>query len=116
MDIAGAQFDGFLEQVVDGAHNRRAAGKIAKAVDVVVADGRLCAFVAGKRGGVALAEAFRQRGFDVIKRTNLEHDIVAEHDLGRSNRCRVARIGNGDDVSAIGRAIRKDNHLAQEPA
>ena len=116
MNIAGAQFHGFLEQVVDGAHHRRAAGKIAKTFDVVVADGRLCAFVAGKRGGVALAEAFRQRGFDVIKRTNLEHDIVAEHDLGRSNRCRVARIGNGDDVSAIGRAIRKDNHLAQEPA
>ena len=109
MDIAGAQFDGFFEQIVDGAHNRRAAGKIAQAFDVVVADGAARALRRRQAPGIVLAEALLQRGFDVLKRTDLEHDIVAEHDLGRSNRGRVARIGDGDDVSAIGRAIRKDN-------
>jgi hypothetical protein len=59
MYVAGAQFEGLLEQVIDGAHNGRTASKIAKAVDVVVADGRARAFVAGKRGGVVFAEAFR---------------------------------------------------------
>ncbi len=36
MDIAGAQLDGSFEQIVDRAHDRRAAGEIAQALDVVV--------------------------------------------------------------------------------
>ena len=35
VNVAGAQLDGFFEQIVDGAHHRRAAGEIAQALDVV---------------------------------------------------------------------------------
>jgi len=37
MDIAGAQFDGFFEQIVHGPDYRCAAGKIAQAFYVVFA-------------------------------------------------------------------------------
>ena len=37
MDVAGAQLDGLLQQIVDRAHHRRAAGEIAQALDVVLA-------------------------------------------------------------------------------
>ena len=67
MDVAGAQFDGFLEQIVDGAHHRRAAGKIAQALDVVVARRRAGALVASQSRGVVLAETLRQRGLDILK-------------------------------------------------
>ena len=36
VDVAGAQFDRALEQIVERAHHRRAAGEIAQALDVVV--------------------------------------------------------------------------------
>ena len=39
MDVAGAQLHGLFEQVVDGAHDRRAAGEIAQTFDVVVGAG-----------------------------------------------------------------------------
>ena len=36
MDVAGAQLDRALQQIVERAHHRRAAGEIAQALDVVV--------------------------------------------------------------------------------
>ncbi len=35
VNVAGAQFDRFFEQIVDSAHHRRAAGEIAQALDIV---------------------------------------------------------------------------------
>ena len=37
MDVARAQLDGLFQEIVDRAHHGRAAGKIAQAFDVVVA-------------------------------------------------------------------------------
>lgn len=36
MDVAGAQIDRALQEIVERAHHRRTAGEIAQALDVVV--------------------------------------------------------------------------------
>ena len=41
MDVGCAQLDRFLQQIIDGTHDGCTAGKIAKAVDIVVGLGRI---------------------------------------------------------------------------
>ena len=91
VDVAGAQLDRALEQIVDRAHHRRAAGEIAQAFDVVVAQ-LLDVVRLAARLGVVTAEALVEHGRHILERGDLDLD-GPEHDFRRAHRRRVGRVG-----------------------
>ena len=108
MNVAGVQFHGLVDQFVDGAHHRRAAGQIAQIVEIVLlgrADGL------GRGGVVRLAE----RGGDVLERGDDDFDRRAEHEFRRLARLSIHRVAHRQDRPAVGGGEGKDGDVAQEP-
>ena len=82
-----------LQQIVDRAHDRRAAGEIAQALDIVVGWASRIAFAARRRRGV-LAEPLVEHRRDVLERRDRDLDRPAEHDFGGANGRGIARVGD----------------------
>ena len=110
MNVAGAQFDRALDQVVERAHHRRAAGKVAQAVDVVVAMGALAGL---GLGGIAAVETL-ENGGDVLERGDHQFYRFAEHDLGGADRRRIHGIGHRQFDGAAGGPEREHHGFPQE--
>ncbi len=103
-----------LEQIVDRAHNRRAARQIAQAVDIVFPDG---AASAPSPGFVWSSPSRRSSsGRDVLERRDMNRERLAEHDDRSLYRRGIARIGDRDEPRAGRGFAREDRHLAQEAA
>jgi hypothetical protein len=113
MDVARAQLNRLLQEIVDGANHRRAAGEVAQALDVVLARKHLAGQIS--RLGHVFAKAAVEYDREIFDRGNLDRDIPTEHDFGGALRCRVGRIGNGERSAAIGRLKRKNRHFPQKP-
>ena len=113
VNVAGAKLDRALEQIVERAHHRRAAGKIAQALDIVV--GLLArssrAFV--RVGAVRLGALVEQRR-DVLERRHRDFDRRAENDFGGANGRGVRGIGDREPITSVRRTHREDRGLAQE--
>ena len=112
MNVAGAQLEGLLEQIVHGAHDRRSAGEVAQALDVVLGDLRGIGR-AGRRD-VVLAETLIEYGGDVLERCHRNLDVAAEHDRGGAHCGGIAGVGDRQHHLAVGRPEWKHHHLAQE--
>ena len=113
VDVAGAQLDGALQHVVERAHDRRAAGEIAQAFDVVVGLLARCLQTLVRRRAIVL-DALVQYGGDVLEGGDRNLDRFAEHDLGGANGCGIGGIGDREAIAAVRRAEWKDRGLAEE--
>ena len=112
MDVGGAQFDRLFEQVADRPDDRRAARKIAQALDVVERAGGDAAALGFRRRFLAGQPLLENRG-DILEGRDVA-DHVPQHDLRRADGGVVARIGDGEPAFAALALIGKDRHLAQE--
>ena len=103
VNVAGAQFDGFFEQIVDRAHHRRAAGEIAQALDVVFARLR------SPRRRSARRRLAPSRWLRTTARSSDVATLIAmsgaEHDLRRALRRHVGRVRDREHGMAIGGPI-----------
>ena len=115
MDVGCAQLHGALEQVVDGAHHRGAARKVAQAFDVIVG-ARRSSFLAVGRGFVVLAETLGQDGCNVLVRADFDFDRPAEHDFGGAHGGLIGRVREHQPAASGGTLIGEDQGLAQEAA
>ena len=113
MNVAGAQLDGFFQQIVDGANHRRAARKVAQALDVVFA--RNETGPPHPRLGIVFAKAAIEHDLEIFDRSNRDRDVPAEHDFGGALRRPVGRIGNRQSRISVGGLIGEDRHLPQKP-
>ena len=115
VNVARPQFHRFLEQVVDRAHDGRAARKIAQVLDVVVG---MSGFGVGKfgQGGIVVADARGQNGGDILKRRDRDGHPAAEHDFRGLYRRRVIGIGDGELELPVRRLVGKNHHFAQKAA
>ena len=113
MDVAGAQFDGALEHVVERANDRRAAREIAQALDIVV--GLLARRLRGsvRRRTIVLDALVQHRG-DVLEGSHRNLDRLAEYDLGGANGGGIGGIGDRDAIAAVRRAEREDRGFAEK--
>jgi hypothetical protein len=88
VNVAGPQFQGALEQIIDGPNDRSPARKIAEAVDVVVARAAL-----GLRDihgvGRSLIEPPLQNRCDVVEGSDSDRDGTAADDLRGSDRSAI---------------------------
>ena len=115
VNVAGAQLDRALQQVVERAHHRRAAGEIAQALDIVV--GLLARSRRSLIGnGVVRLEPLVEQRRDVLERRHRDLDRRAEHDFRGANAGGIRGVGDRQPVMAVGRAHREDRGLAQEAA
>src|SRR6202042_3010176 len=73
MNVARAQLDRLLQEIVDGANHRRAAGKVAQALDVVLARKQLAGQI--RRLGNVFTKAAVEHDREVFDRGNLDRDI-----------------------------------------
>ena len=91
VDVAGAQLDRALQQVVERAHHRRAAGEIAQALDVVV--GLLARRPRPRRRAV---RSMRWSSTVVMSSNEATATStgVAEHDFGGANGRGIGGIGD----------------------
>ncbi len=114
MDVAGAQLHRLFEQIVDGAHHGRAAGKIAQAVDAFVVAGALAfrRFLGPFR---VRPQTLGERRRDVLERGDGDLDRPAEHDFHAFLRRDVVGIADRQAKSVLARRERKDRRFAQEP-
>ena len=71
MDVARAQLDRLFDEVIDRAHDRRAAGQVPQIVDVLVSAADLALPTAGRRLGVEI-ELVAQNGRDVFERSRYD--------------------------------------------
>ena len=113
MDVAGAQLDGLFQEIVDRAHDRRAAGEIAQAFDIVLV--RLPEAV--DLGGVFRAvarKALIQHDGQIVECGNPDFDRGAENDLGRASCRKVGRVRHRKQDAAIGGLIGKYQGFAQK--
>jgi hypothetical protein len=62
----------------------------------------------------SIAQPLGERRGDVLERGDLDLDRTAEHDFGRADGGRVARIGKRNAEPLIRRPVGKDRGLAQE--
>ena len=108
VDVAGAQLDGLFEQTVDGAHDRRAAGEIAQALDVVVGARALRVL----RRGFFAAETLAENDRDVFEGGDGEGDLAAKNDFGGAGGGAIAGIGDGEAEGPVGAKERKHRGLA----
>ena len=115
VDVGRAQLHRLFEQIVDGAHHRRAAREVAQALHVIVG-ARERGFAGLRLGGCVVAEPLGQDRGDVFIRGDLDPDAAAEHDLGGARRRHVVWIGDGDAVATFGCLIGEHQGLAQEAA
>jgi hypothetical protein len=113
MNVAGAQLDGFFQEIVDGTNHRRAAGKVAQALDVVFAQNKF----AGRIGRLStvFAKTTIQHDREIFDGSNRDRDIAAQHDFGSALRGPVGRIGHRQGGAAIGGLIGKHQRIAQKP-
>ena len=113
VDVGGAQLDRALQQIVERAHHRRAAGEIAQALDVVV--GLLRRSLGAVLGaGLAGIDALVEHRRDVLERGDRDLDGCAEHDFRGANGRGVGRVGHRQPVAAIGGADREDRGFTQK--
>jgi len=114
VNVAGAQLDRALEQIVERTHHRGAAGEIAQALDVVVGLlGRSPRAVL--RTGVFRLGALVEQGGDVLERGNRDFDRRAEHDFGGANSRGIRGVCDREPITSVRRPHRKDRRLPQEP-
>ena len=109
MDVARAQLDRALQQIVDRAHHRRAARKIAQAFDVVV--GLLARRPAHPRSAVRVIrlDALVEHGGDVLEGGHRDLDRLRRtrfrrREWRRCRRDRRPRAGSRRSASAPGRS------------
>ena len=113
VNVARPKVDRFFQEIVDGAHDRRAAGEVAQAVDAFfggagsLADGRRRPLLFG-------TQALRQGRRDIVERGDGDHDRTAEHDLGAPLRDDIGRIGDSETKSSVACVEGKHHGLAQE--
>ena len=112
VNVAGAQLYCFFEHVIDGANNGRSAGKVAKALDVVVTGTR--GFTASGRSNVFVDEALIEDRLDILERCDADIHFVAEHDRRSANGGRIAWVGDREHHRPVRRTIGKHHHFAQE--
>ena len=114
MNVAGAQLHGFFKKIINGAHHRRAAGKIPQIVDVFFgASLRLCRLAIRRRVG-RTQPAVERRG-NVLERRDIHRHGAAEHQFDRLARRQIARIAERQPRRAIRRLIGKYRHFPKEP-
>ena len=113
VDVARAQLDRLFQQIVDGADDRRAAGEIAQAVDVVVGPGRRRLRRLGRRH-VLVAEALVQRGRDILERGDLDRRPEPPSTISAARRHAVSVGSPTARHNCRAGLIRKDHHLAQK--
>ena len=101
VNVAGAQLDSFLEHVIDGANNGRSAGKVAKALDVVVTGNPRSHRFRVQRD-VFVNEALVEGRFDIFERCDADTDVFTEHDRGCANGGRIAGIGDASIADPSG--------------
>src|ERR1019366_5250955 len=114
MNVGCPQLDGLLEKIIYRAHDGCAAGKITKALDVIVAL-RWSGIAVFGHGEFVLTKPLRQGRGDVLKRGNCKLDRPTKREFRGTNGGGVAGIG--DDQSAAAtflESARKDRHLAKE--
>ena len=111
VNVAGAQLDRALEQIVERAHHRRAAGEIAQAFDVVV--GLLARRLARPRRRRAIVASMRWSSTVVMSSNEATATSTgcAEHDFGGANGGGIGGIGDREAVAAVRRAQREDRGL-----
>ena len=99
MDVAGPKLDGPLEQIVERTHDRRAAGKITQAFDVVIRLLRRCphAIVGVRIVGV---DPLVEHGRDILERSDRDLDRRAEHKFGGANCSGVRKDRRPQQVAA----------------
>ena len=113
VDVARAQIDGLLEDLVESPNHRRAAGEIAKIFDTLLGGcGRGCRNLAS--GRARLTDSLRERGRDVVERSNRKLERPAEFDLGGAQHRQIARVGHRETQGAVGAFKRKHGGVAQE--
>jgi hypothetical protein len=113
MDVACAQLDRLLQEVVDRAHDRRAAGKVAQAFNVVLAQLRQPVRIAASLGLVG-DEALVQDNPKLVESGDPDLDVRPKHDLGGALRGDICGVRDGKDSAAILGLEGKDQGLAQK--
>src|SRR6516165_1994678 len=113
MNVACTQLHGALKQVIESTHHRRAASKIAQAVNVIIAVPTLAASGLRLRG-LAAVEALEHSG-NIFERGNDGTYRMAEDDLDSANRRGIQGISNRKlDFFFVGGSERKHHRFAQE--
>jgi hypothetical protein len=111
VDVAGAQFHRLFQQIVDRAHDRRAACEIAQALDIVLTRlGRK----ARRQIGIVLVQPMAEDDGEVLRCRDPDLNAWAKHDLRRALRRLISRIGHCEHNAAVRASIWKDNRFAKE--
>ena len=117
VDVGGAQLHGFFQEVVDGAHDRRAARQVAQALDIVVGVG-IGAFdrAGARRLAVLFAQPLGQHRRNVLERGDHDFERAAEDDFGSADGGNIARIGQRQTEAALRRSDREAPPFRAESA
>ena len=102
MNVAGAQFDRFFKQIVDGPHDGRTACEVAKAFDVIVAELRRRRIARFRI--LLLVQSPVEDHCEVFGSGDLDVDTGAKHDLRRALGGLVSRVRDSqhDQIAAGG--------------
>ncbi len=113
VDVAGAQLDCLFQEIVDGAHHGRAAGEIAQAFNIVLAQ-LLKSVCSAAILRLAVDKALIQHRGHIVESCDLDFDLRPEHDFRGAPRRQIGRIGNRERDPAIRGVIGKDQGLAEK--
>ena len=116
MDIACAQFHCLFEKIIHRPNDWRTAGQVSQAVDVIVGTGKRRFPVRPCQRSLVPADLFGQRGCDIFKGRDFDHNRTAEHDLSRASTRHVAWIRDGEPEASLFVPIGERIHLTQEAA
>ena len=112
MNIAGPQFHGFFEHVVDGAHNRSTAREIAQTFNVVV--GAAARRSAIPRCCFLTAKLLAKNRRNILEGRDVDRHRSAKDDFGGVDGGGIARVGDGEPIGAFGGFIGEDCGIAQK--
>ena len=115
VNVGRPELDRLVEKIIDGAYDRSAAGKIAKALDIILA---MCAryrFALGSSSLLLFAKTLRQRRRDILEGRNCEGKALAKNELSAPYAARVGGIGNNQSMGAVlAKLARIDGRVPQE--
>ena len=114
MDIARAKLHRLFDEVVDRAHDRRAAGQVPQIVDVLFSGPGL-ALPSVRRDAVVAFKLGAQSGRDVLERGRYKLERRSENDFSRLQRLSIARIARGQRIGSVGCLEGEYRSLAQKP-